>query len=546
VVILRNVIVVTLNSQSPDMVTVLKMQNICKSFVGEGGGEIRANDNITFTLKRGEVHALLGENGAGKSTLVMNLCREPDSGTVILNGEKVELHSPRDALKHGIGIAYQDLSRTLVERHTIAENILSLATGFLLSPSAIEEAIREALVEYDLGELDPQMSIWKLSGGEKQRVEILKALITNPDILILDEPTSMQTPLEVERLFSLIETLKAQGKSVVIITHHLGEAIRISNRITVLRGGKVVDTLDEVRVEAMKKEPEKGARELAQLMVGREVLYDLERKGLQEGPIVLATQDLRVNNDMGVQVVNSVSFKVRGNQILGIAGVAGNGQRELVESIVHWREATGGNIHLHGEVITNKPIKEIRDRGVSFVPENRKKALILNMSVRANLMISYYADTPGLFVDREAMIKKTDGLIKRFSIETPSPLAPVRSLSGGNRQKVVVARELSRQPPKGEQLLLIAENPTFGLDVATTQFVRQELLKMRTAGAAVLLVSSDLTEIMTLSDMIAVMYKGKIIGVLDASSATRESVGLLMGGVVGETSNVGEDELIEA
>jgi simple sugar transport system ATP-binding protein len=206
----------------------------------------------------------------------------------------------------------------------------------------------------------------------------------------------------------------------------------------------------------------------------------------------------------------------------------------------------GGNIHLHGEDITNRPIKEIRDRGVSFVPENRKKALILDMSVRANLMISYYADTPGLFIDREAMIKKTDSLIKRFSIETPSPLAPVRSLSGGNRQKVVVARELSRQPPKGEQLLLIAENPTFGLDVVTTQFVRQELLKMRTAGAAVLLVSSDLTEILTLSDMIAVMYKGEIIGVLDAGSATRESVGLLMGGVVGETSYAGEDELIEA
>ena len=545
-VILRNIIVATLNSKSSDMVTVLEMQNICKSFVGEGGGEIRANDDITFTLKRGEVHAILGENGAGKSTLVLNLCREPDSGTVILNGEKVELHSPRDALKHGIGIAYQDLSRTLVERHTIAENILSLATGFLLSPSAIEEAIREALVEYDLGELDPQMSVWKLSGGEKQRVEILKALITNPDILILDEPTSMQTPLEVERLFSLIEVLKAQGKSIVIITHHLGEAIRISNRITVLRSGKVIDTLDEARVEAMKKEPEKGARELARLMVGKELLYDLERKELQEGPIVLATQDLCVNNDMGVQVVNSVSLKVRGNQVLGVAGIAGNGQREFVESIVHWREATGGNIQLHGEDITNSPIKEIRDRGVSFVPENRKKALILDLSVRANLMISYYADTPGLFIDREAMIKKTDSLIKRFSIETPSPLAPVRSLSGGNRQKVVVARELSRQPPKGEQLLLIAENPTFGLDVATTQFVRQELLKMRTAGAAVLLISSDLTEILTLSDKIAVMYKGEIIGVLDAGSATRESVGLLMGGVGNETSNAGEDELIEA
>ncbi|MFW9944325.1 MAG: ABC transporter ATP-binding protein [Candidatus Sifarchaeia archaeon] len=516
------------------METVLEMQNICKSYFGEGGVEIKANDNVTFTLKSGEVHALLGENGAGKSTLVMNLCREPDSGLVTLNGKEVDLHSPRDALEHGIGIAYQDLTRTLVERHTIAENILSLTRGFLLSLTAVESALRKALAEYNLGELDPKMSVWKLSGGEKQRVEILKAMITDPDILILDEPTSMQTPPEVDRLFSLIEVLKSKGKSIVIITHHLEEAIRISDRITVLRGGQVVETLDENRVKALKKKPEEGRRELAQLMVGRDVLYDLERKTIQEGPIVLKVQDLCVNNDMGVQVVNSVSFEVRANQVLGIAGIAGNGQRELVEALVHWRDATSGSLYLHGKDVTNRPIRQIRDAGVSLIPENRKRALVLDMSVRENLMMSYYSDKPGLRIDREAMIEKTDSLIERFAIETPSALAPVRSLSGGNRQKVIVARELSRQPPKGQQLLLIAENPTFGLDVATTQFVRQELLKMRKAGAAVTLVSSDLTEIMTLSDTIAVMYKGKIIGVLDAESATREKVGLLMGGVVGQ------------
>jgi len=515
------------------MEAVLEMQNICKSYFGEGGVEIKANDSVTFTLKSGEVHALLGENGAGKSTLVMNLCREPDSGVVTLNGEEVELRSPRDALEHGIGIAYQDLSRTLVERHTIAENILSLSRGFLLSLSAVENEIRKALAEYDLDELDPKMRVWKLSGGEKQRVEILKAMITNPDILILDEPTSMLTPPEVEKLFSLIEVLKAQGKSIVIITHHLEEAIRISDRITVLRGGKVVETLDEARVKKLKKKPEEGKRELAKLMVGKEILYDLERKTIQEGPIVLKVQDLCVNNDMGVQVVNSVGFEVRANHILGIAGIAGNGQRELVEALVHWRDVVSGNIYLHGTDVANKPIKKVRDSGVSLIPENRKRALLLDMSVRENLMMSYYADTPGFRIDREAMIEKTDSLIERFSIETPSPLTPVRSLSGGNRQKVIVARELSRQPPKGRQLLLIAENPTSGLDVATTQFVRQELLKMRAAGAAVTLVSSDLTEILTLSDVIAVMYKGEIIGVLDAESATRERVGLLMGGVVG-------------
>ncbi|MFW9799756.1 MAG: ATP-binding cassette domain-containing protein, partial [Candidatus Thorarchaeota archaeon] len=278
------------------METVLEMRNICKSYFGEGGVEIKANDNVTFTLKTGEVHALLGENGAGKSTLVMNLCREPDSGLVILKGEEIELQSPRDALEHGIGIAYQDLSRTLVERHTIAENILSLTRGFLLSLGTVENAVRKALAEYDLGQLDPRMSVWKLSGGEKQRVEILKALITDPGILIFDEPTSMLTPPEVDKLFSLIEVLKSQGKSIVIITHHLEEAIRISDRITVLRGGQVVDTLDENRVKELKKKPEEGKRELAQLMVGREVLYDLERKMLQVGPTVLKVQDLCVNN----------------------------------------------------------------------------------------------------------------------------------------------------------------------------------------------------------------------------------------------------------
>ncbi len=514
------------------METVLEMQNICKCYHGDGGVEIRANDNVTFTLKRGEVHALLGENGAGKSTLVMSLCREPDTGTVLLNGEEVELRSPRDATECGIGIAYQDLSRSLIERHTIAENILSLSKGFLFSLRNVENAVRKALTDYGFSDLDPSMRVWKLSGGQKQRVEILKALITNPDILILDEPTSMLTPPEVEKLFSLLRSLKAKGKSIVIITHHLEEAIDISDRITVLRGGRVVDTLDEARVSELKKEPEKGIRELARLMVGRELLYEIERREQPEGPVVLAVEDLCVNNDMGAQVVNSVNFEVRGGRILGIAGIAGNGQRELIESLVHWRDVTSGSISLHGTDITNRPIKEIRDRGVSFISENRQRALILDMSVRENLMMSYYADTPGPLIDREAMIQMTENLIRLFSIDTPSPLTPVRSLSGGNRQKVVVAREMARQPSGGRRLLLIAENPTSGLDVATTQFVRQELLKIRVAGAAVILVSSDLTEILTLSDVIAVIYKGKIIAVIDSDSATRESVGLMMGGVV--------------
>jgi simple sugar transport system ATP-binding protein len=522
------------NAEEISMETALEMRDVCKTFYGEGEIVVRANDHVNFTLKKGEIHALLGENGAGKSTLIMNLCRRPDSGSVIVEGRELELDTPRDALEHGIGIAYQDLSRTLIERHTVAENVLSLTKGFLLSIDSVEEAVREALQKFDLGELDPTMKVWKLSGGEKQRVEILKALITDPRIIILDEPTSMLTPPEVEGLFALLESLKANGKGIVIITHHLEEAIRISDRITVLRRGQVVDTLDEERVHELKANPGTGVRELARLMVGRDALYDLKRKKLKEGQTVLETRDLCVDNDMGMQVVNNISLDVRSGEILGLAGIAGNGQRELIESIVHIRTAKSGEVFLHsasGEVnITNMSIGKIRNMGVSYIPENRRKAMVLDLSVRENLMMSYYSDSKGFLIDHAEMVRLTDELIEQFSVDTPSPLAPMRSLSGGNKQKVVVAREISRKPKQGSTPLLIAENPTFGLDVATTQFVREELLRQRDSGSAVLLVSSDLTEILTLSDRISVIYKGEVIGTVASKEATRERVGLMMGG----------------
>ena len=518
------------------METVLEMQDICKSYYGDGGIEIRANNHVNFDLQKSEIHALLGENGAGKSTLVMNLCREPDSGIVSIEGKVVALETPKDALENGIGIAHQDLSKSLVERHTVAENILSLSTGFFLSLKTVEDAVKEALKKYNLGDLNPKMPVWKLSGGEKQRVEILKALIIDPKIIILDEPTSMLTPPEVENLFLLLEMLRSDGKSVVIITHHLEEAIRISDRITILRNGQVVRTLDAKEVSLLRETPEEGIRQLANLMVGRDVLYDLKREPSKTGQVILDVENLTVNNDMGIQVVNSVSFEVKEAQVLGIAGIAGNGQRELVEAIVHWRDVIFGTITVHGKDVTNKPIKEIRDLGVSYMPENRRKALIFDLSVRENLMLSYYSESDGLFLDQESLVRRTDELIKRFSIETPSPLTPVRSLSGGNKQKVIVARELSRRLPKGSGLLLIAENPTSGLDVATTQFVREELFKIKNSGAAVLLVSSDLSEIMTLSDIIAVMYRGRIIGIRNADETIREEIGLMMGGVLPEAA----------
>ncbi|MHA2142338.1 MAG: ABC transporter ATP-binding protein [Candidatus Thorarchaeota archaeon] len=521
------------------MVSVLEMQNVCKTYYGEGGVKIHANDHVNFTLKKGEIHALLGENGAGKSTLVMNLCREPDSGAVLIQGEQIELRTPKDAIEQGIGIAYQDLSRSLVERHTVAENILSLSTSFLLSIKTVEEAVKNALTKFGLGDLDPKMKVWKLSGGEKQRVEILKALIIDPRIIILDEPTSMLTPPEVENLFALMKSLKGEGRSIVIITHHLEEAIRISDRITVLRNGQVVSALDEKEVKRLKGSPEDGRRELARLMVGKDTLYDLARKPMKSGDAIINVKNLHVDNDMGDLVVKGVSFEVRENQILGLAGIAGNGQRELLEALVHWREAKSGDVVLHGEDITNKPVSKIRELGVSYIPENRKKAMVLDLSVRENLMISYYSETDGPFIERSRMVELTDELIERYAIDTPSPLAPMRSLSGGNKQKVVVARELSRRPPQGSNLFLIAENPTSGLDIATTQFVREELLKVRESGAAVLLVSSDLTEILTLSDEIAVIYKGEIIGKVRTDDTTREAIGLMMGGVLPQSAEKG-------
>ncbi|MGD2072487.1 MAG: ATP-binding cassette domain-containing protein, partial [Candidatus Thorarchaeota archaeon] len=353
------------------METILEMRDVCKTYYGEGEVEIHANDHVNFTLKVGEIHALLGENGAGKSTLVMNLCREPDTGLILIGGEELELKTPRDAIELGIGIAYQDLTRSLVERHTVAENILSLSKGVLLSINEVEEAVKNALTRFGLGDLNPKMKVWKLSGGEKQRVEILKALIINPRILILDEPTSMLTPPEVENLFSLLMSLKSEGKSIVIITHHLEEAIRVSDRITVLRNGQVVSTLDEKKVNELKRAPEEGRRELALLMVGKDALYDLERKPLKRGNLVLKVEEITVDNDMGDQVVNTISFEIQANQILGLAGIAGNGQRELLEGIVHWRDVQSGKVLLHGNEITNKPVAMIRKLGVSYIPENR-------------------------------------------------------------------------------------------------------------------------------------------------------------------------------
>jgi simple sugar transport system ATP-binding protein len=381
-----------------------------------------------------------------------------------------------------------------------------------------------------MGLLDPNMKVGRLSGGEKQRVEILKALITDPDIIILDEPTAMLTPIEIDNLFKLLYSLRDKGKSIVLISHHLEEATRFCDRISILRQGKLVEVIDNIKMKEVGKSEKENIRHLANLMVGEEISYDLNRKPIDHGKVALEALDLSVKNDLADLVVKNVNLQLKEGRILGLAGIAGNGQTELIESIINWRKSESGSVLIRGKDYTGASIKTIRKQGIAYIPEDRRKALIPDLSVRENLMLNSYQDLPGLFIDNSSIVSQTEQLISRFKIKTPNPLVPVRTLSGGNKQKVVVAREFSLTLPENGNLILIAENPTFGLDVATTQFVREELLNMRLEKAAILLVSNDLTEILTLSDEIAVMYKGEIVGIIDANDASRENIGLLMGG----------------
>lgn len=519
------------------------MIDVSKTYYGDAGVVIKANDGVNFELKKGEVHALLGENGAGKSTLVRNLTRRPDSGTIVFEGKEVFINSPVETRNLGIGIAFQDLSKSLVERHSITENFLSIITERTFSASKISARIKETLTKYELDDIDTSLKIWKLSGGEKQRVEILKAIINDPKVLILDEPTSMLTPVETKKLFKLTAKLKSEKRSVIIITHHLEEAIEYCDRISVMRQGKVVKVLDEATVEKFRKDMDYGQQQLANLMVGQEFLYKLD-KGKTDSESqkdVMQITELSCLNDMGDQVVNGVSFSLKQSEILGLAGIAGNGQKELIEAILTLRKSVSGEVRFGDTSFHGININEIRKLGVAYIPEDRSKALVTDMSIRENLILNTYRDNPNFVLDIDEIVLETDKLIDEYQIKAPSGSVPVSSLSGGNKQKVVVARELSSVTDQS-QLIIIAENPTIGLDVGTTQFVRQKLVDMKNQGAGVLLISSDLTEILALSDRITVMYKGSIIGIVDSNDATRENIGLLMGGVKIGDKTKGADE----
>ncbi len=502
---------------------VISMRNITKRFPG-----VIANDHVNFDLRRGEVHTLLGENGAGKTTL-MNILYglyQPDEGEIFVKGKKVRIKSPLDAIKLGIGMVHQHF--TLAMPLTVIENIIMGLPSprepwLLLEESA--KRVKELASKYGF-KIEPFAEVWQISVGEQQRVEILKALYRNVDILILDEPTAVLTPQETEELFGVLRKMKAEGKSIIFISHKLEEVMEISDRITVLRDGKVVNTVRKVDTNPM---------ELARMMVGREVLFRIKKAKLKPGEVLLKLDGVKALNDRNLPALRGVSFEVREREILGIAGVSGNGQSELAEVIAGLREVKEGKVFICGRDLTNASPREVIEAGLAHIPEDRiEVGLIKDFTIAENLILESYYKPPfarGKFLNHREIINNALKLIKEYAIKTPSPRVPVRILSGGNLQKVVLARELSRCPK-----VIIAAQPTRGLDVGATEYIRQKLEEERRKGAAILLISEDLEEILTLSDRVAVMYEGEIMGIVPVEWAREhvDEIGLMMAGKRGE------------
>ncbi|RME86390.1 MAG: ABC transporter ATP-binding protein [Caldilineae bacterium] len=492
------------------------MRGITMRFPG-----VLANDNVDFEARRGEIHALLGENGAGKSTLmnVLTGLYTPSAGEIEVNGRVVNFRSPKDSIDAGIGMVHQHFR--LVQPQTVAENvILGLPRPrFRLDMRKTEREIREISERYGL-KVDPRAYIWQLSVGEQQRVEIIKALYRGAQILILDEPTAVLTPQETEELFTTLREMVARGHTIIFISHKLDEVMAIADRITVLRAGKVVAT---VRREDTNK------AELAEMMVGRPVLFRLERQQVEPGEVVLEVQGLCAENDKGLPALRDVSFHVRAHEIVGIAGVSGNGQSELAEVLSGIRPPTAGSIRLLDREITSFSARDIIDAGVAHVPEDRhEEGTIGNMNLIENLVLKRYRHPPlarGPMIDWRYARDHAARLVDRFNVLSAGLDSRARLLSGGNLQKLILARELSADPT-----LIVAMHPTQGLDVGATETVRKILLEQRTRGAAILLISEDLDEVMQLSDRILVLYEGEIMGEVPAESADRGTIGLMMAG----------------
>lgn len=494
-----------------DSSTAIQALGITKRF-----GALVANHQIDFDLQQGEVHALLGENGAGKTTLMRILygLYHADEGEIRVGGQTVDIKSPRDAIELGIGMVTQHF--TLVPNLTVAENVvLGNTDGWTLDPVRSRLKVEQAAKEYGL-QTSPDTVISHLSVGERQRVEILKALYRRARILILDEPTAVLVPQEVDALFATLEHLKAGGLAIVFITHKLKEVMAVSDRITVLRAGRVIGTVDRKTTSRV---------ELARMMVGRDTLGVTAPQANGHGDSVLRIDRLCANSEKGLAALKNVSLEVHAGEILGIAGVSGNGQTELSHALAGVLKPTSGTFTVGGADLTGATPSEITQAGVGRIPEDRQEGLLPELSVAENLALERLGDfVRGGRLDRAAIVRYAQQRIQDYQIKA-SPHDRIRTLSGGNMQKVILARALTGQPK-----VILAGQPTRGLDIGATEYVRQRLIDERARGAAILLISEDLDEILTLSDRIAVIYEGEIVEVLASKSATPERLGLLMSG----------------
>lgn len=502
-------------------IETLEMHGICKKFPG-----VIASDHVDFDVKSGEVHALLGENGAGKTTLMKILygMYHPDEGEIRLNGKPITISSPTDAIRLGIGMIHQHFM--LVPTLTVAENValgLPSSRGLLTDLDRVSKRILELADIYGL-RIDPDAYIWQLSVGQQQRVEIIKALYRGAALLILDEPTAVLTPQEVDELFVIMRQMVRDGHALIFISHKLHEVVEISHRVTVLRDGHKIGTRPTSEITK---------QTLANWMVGREIGFAPERGEVQRGNCRLQLEHVSCGSDRGTPGLRDVSLELCSGEILGIAGVSGNGQRELAEVITGLRHVTEGRVILEGEDVTNFPAGTLTDRMLSYIPEERMRdGMIRNFTVAENMILREHHKQPfsrSGFLNLRSISNHSEELIKKFRVKTPSQDTLVKNLSGGNIQKVVLARELSRQPR-----VIIAAQPTRGLDIGATEYVREQLLEQRRKGVAVMLISEDLDEILALSDRIAVIYEGQIMDIVPREEATPEKLGLLMAGVRSE------------
>jgi general nucleoside transport system ATP-binding protein len=501
----------------------VEMRNITKRFPG-----VLANDNVTFGVRRGEVHALLGENGAGKSTLMKILygMQQPDEGEIWLNGAPIRISSPAAAIKAGIGMIHQHFM--LVPSLTVAENValgLRSTNAPFVNLNTIVKKSRDLADKYGL-KIDPNAYVWQLSVGEQQRVEILKALYRDAHVLILDEPTAVLTPQEVTELFKTLRHMTDIGHALVFISHKLHEVLSISERVTVLRDGRVVGS--QVTASATRSS-------LVQMMVGREIALSVDHQPLPLGEVRLSLKGLTALSDRQTPALRNVTLDVRAGEIVGLAGVSGNGQRELAEVIAGLRRATGGSVSIDSVDITHQPVNARIQAGLSYIPEERMRdGAIKEFSVAENAILQTHNAAPvsrfGIF-NFSAVRQQTQSLIDSFNVKTPNQRVAIRNLSGGNIQKLILARELARHPR-----VLVAAQPTRGVDIGATLYIHRVLLDQREQGTATLLISEDLDEIRALSDRVAVIYEGEILGIVDREAATPEVLGLLMAGIRPEST----------